>query len=121
MLLANVRGWAEWAPLDEITVEQGHEVGEIRRVRAGRVTTRERVIAFEPPRRYVYEILSGLPIRGYVAEVLLSPAIGDGTEIHWRAAFQARIPGTGWAIRRVIHRTIKKGAIALARAAEARS
>lgn len=80
-LLADVRSWRDWAPLDEVSVEGGHEVGEVRRVRSGRITTRERVIAFEPPLRYAYEILSGLPIRGYVAEVMLSPITGGGTDI----------------------------------------
>jgi hypothetical protein len=27
-LLADTRSWADWAPLDEITVEDGHDVGE---------------------------------------------------------------------------------------------
>ena len=117
-LLADTRSWAQWAPLDEITVEDGQGVGEVRRVRSGRITTVERVTALEPPRRYVYEILSGLPIRGYVAEVVLSPATGDGTDIRWRSTFRTRVPGTGWAIQRLVHRTIRKGAIALARAAE---
>jgi hypothetical protein len=71
------------APLDEVSVEGGHEVGEVRRVRSGRITTRERVIAFEPPLRYAYEILSGLPIRGYVAEVMLSPITGGERTLSW--------------------------------------
>jgi uncharacterized protein YndB with AHSA1/START domain len=64
-LLADVRTWPRWAPFDEAEVESGEGVGEIRRFRVGRVTTRERVIALEPPRRYAYEFLSGLPIRDY--------------------------------------------------------
>jgi hypothetical protein len=93
----------------------------VRRVRSGRITTRERVIAFEPPRRYTYEILSGLPIRGYVAEVTLSPITGGGTDIHWRSTFRAKIPGTSWFIQRLVRRTISKGASALGREAEGRS
>jgi hypothetical protein len=117
-LLGNTRSWVDWAPVDEITVEDGHDVGEVRRVRSGRITTVERVTALEPPRRYAYEMLSGLPIRGYVAEVLLSPTTDDGTDIHWHSTFQTRIPFTGWVIRPLIHRTIRKGAAALAREAE---
>jgi len=51
-LLADARTWPRWAPFDEAEVESGEGVGEIRRFRAGRVTTRERVTAIEPPRRY---------------------------------------------------------------------
>jgi uncharacterized protein YndB with AHSA1/START domain len=119
-LLADTRSWADWAPLDEITVQSGHDVGELRRVRSGPITTVERVTALEPPRRYVYEIVSGLPIRGYLGEVLLAPTTEDGTDIHWRSTFQARVPGTGWALQRLIRRTIRKGAAALARTAEER-
>jgi uncharacterized protein YndB with AHSA1/START domain len=118
-ILSDTRTWETWAGLDEVTVEQGHEVGEIRRVRSGRIVTRERVTALEPPRRYVYKIVSGLPIRDYVAEVTLSPSVGTGTEIRWHSTFRARIPGTGWAIRRKLSRVIGQGAARLARVAEA--
>jgi len=116
-VLADSESWADWAPFDEITVEEGHEVGEVRRVRSGRITTRERVAEFEPPHRYVYEIVSGLPVRDYVAEVLLS-SLGDGTEVRWQARFRARIPGTGWALKRLIERAIRTGADALVRRAD---
>ena len=89
-VLADTASWADWAPFDEVAVEEGHEVGEIRRLRSGRITTRERIVGFEPPRRYVYEIVSGLPIRDYVAEVLVSPLAGDGTEVRWQARFRPR-------------------------------
>jgi uncharacterized protein YndB with AHSA1/START domain len=116
-VLADAASWADWAPFDEIIVEGGHEVGEVRRVRSGRITTRERVVEFEPPHRYVYEIVSGLPVRDYVAVVLLSP-IGDGTDLRWQASFRARIPGTGWALTRLIERAIGRGANALVRRAD---
>ncbi len=103
---------------NEITVEQGHEVGEVRRVRSGWITTRERVLRFEPPSRYVYEIVSGLPIRDYVAEVQLAPLAGDGTEVRWRATFRARLPGTGWALKRQLERVIRKAVDALVRRAD---
>lgn len=108
-LLVNAESWGDWAPFDEVTVEQGREVGEFRRVRAGRITTRERVTGFDPPRRYVYEIVSGLPIRAYVADVRLSPLAGGGTDIRWQATFRARVPGTGWVMKLLLGRAITKG------------
>jgi hypothetical protein len=113
-VLADTESWSDWAPFDEVTVQEGHEVGEIRRVRSGRIITRERVVGFEPPRRYVYEIVSGLPIRDYVAEVLLSPIAGGGTAIHWQANFRAMVPGTGWVLKHLLSGAIAKGAGALA-------
>ena len=118
-LLTDVDSWATWAPFDEIAVEEGHEVGEVRRVRSGRVTTRERVVAFEPPHRYVYQIVSGLPVRDYIAEVLLVPASGGGTEVQWRAKFRASVPGTGWVLKYLLRRAITKAADALVARADA--
>ena len=80
-LLADVGSWPTWAPFDDAQVESGQGVGEIRRFRSGRVTSRERVVALEPPRRFAYEFLSGLPIRDYQAEVTLAPTAEAGTAI----------------------------------------
>jgi uncharacterized protein YndB with AHSA1/START domain len=118
-VLADTESWAEWAPFDEITVEHGHEVGEVRRVRSGRITTRERVVGYEPPRRYAYEIVSGLPVRDYLAEVKLSPLPEGGTEIRWQAAFRARVPGTGRLLKRLLRQAIGKAADALVQRADA--
>jgi len=112
-VLADAESWGEWAPFDEVAVEQGHEVGQIRRVRSGRITTRERIVGFDPPRRYVYEIVSGLPLRDYVAEVRLSPLTGGGTQVDWEARFRPKIPGTGWLLKLLLGRAIRRGADAL--------
>jgi len=116
-VLADAATWADWAPFDEVVVEEGQGVGQLRRVRAGRITTRERVVELVPPRRYVYEIVSGLPVRDYVAEVLLAPT-GGGTEVRWQATFRAQVPGTGWVLQRLLERAIGKGAAALVRHAD---
>src|SRR5687767_2547080 len=81
VLLADVRSWTRWAGFEEAHVEGGEGVGEIRRYRRGRVTGRDRVTALEPPRRFAYEFLSGLPLRDYRAEVTLTPAFDAGTHI----------------------------------------
>jgi hypothetical protein len=80
--------------------------------------TRERVTVLEPPSRFGYELLSGLPIRDYRAEVTLAPAADGGTDIRWRSTFAALIPGTGWMMRRRLGRFIAETAQGLARAAE---
>jgi uncharacterized protein YndB with AHSA1/START domain len=116
-LLADARSWPRWAPFDESTVEEGEGVGELRRFQTGRRTTRERVTALEPPHRFAYELVSGIPIRDYRAEVALTPANG-GTEIRWRSSFRAKIPGTGGLVRRRLQRFIEQTAEGLAREAE---
>ncbi len=116
-LLADARSWSRWAPFDDAMVEEGEGDGELRRFRRGRRTTRERVTAFEPPRRFGYELVSGIPIRDYRAEVTLAPA-GEGTEIRWRSSFRPKLPGTGALARRQFQRFIAQTAEGLAREAE---
>jgi len=116
-LLADARSWPQWTPFDEATVEEGQGLGELRRFRTGRRTTRERVSGFEPPQRLTYELVSGIPIRDYRAEVTLTPD-GAGTAIRWHSHFRAKIPGTGGIARRQLQRFIEQTAEGLAREAE---
>src|SRR5687768_5422684 len=86
-LLANGCSWSEWGPWQKAELEREGTplpdgVGAIRRLLRRQVLTRERVTAFEPGTRLGYELLSGLPLRGYHCEVTLSEADG-GTEVHW--------------------------------------
>jgi len=117
-LLADVRTWAEWADFDEAEVESGSGVGEIRAFRRRRTRTRERVTHFERPHRLGYDLLSGLPIRDYHADVTLTPD-GDGTHIRWHSTFSAKVPGTGTLTRLALQRFVADTAERLARAAEA--
>jgi uncharacterized protein YndB with AHSA1/START domain len=116
-LLADARSWPRWAPFDEATVEEGRGVGELLRFRTGRRTTRERVTGFEPPHRLAYELVSGIPIRDYRAEVTLTPD-GAGTAIRWHSRFEPKIPGTGGLVRRPLQRFIEETVEGLAREAE---
>ena len=116
-LLADVSTW-RWAPFDDAEVESGEGVGEIRRFRAGRMTTRERVTELDPPRRYAYEFVSGLPVRDYRAEVTLSLAADGRTAVRWQSSFRAKLPGTGWLVRRRLAQFVAETAEGLAREAE---
>jgi uncharacterized protein YndB with AHSA1/START domain len=119
-LLADARTWPEWADFASAGVEEGAGEGEVRRFRRGRWTTRERVTAFEPPRRLGYELLSGIPVRDYRSEVLLAPTGDGGTEIRWRSTFRQKLPLTGRALRKGLQRFVAETAEGLARAAESR-
>jgi len=116
-LLADARSWPRWAPFDDATIEEGEGVGELRRFKRGRRTTRERVTTFDPPRVFGYELVSGIPIRDYRAEVTLTPG-NEGTDIRWRSRFRAKIPGTGAIARRQLERFIEQTVRSLAHEAE---
>jgi Polyketide cyclase / dehydrase and lipid transport len=125
-LLVDGATWPTWSPLGSFELEQagpdgGEGVGAVRVFRTGRVTSRERVAELVPGRRFSYELLSGLPVRDYRADVDLARAAGGGTEIHWRSRFLPKVPGTGWLIRRRLTDFIGQCARGLAaRAASAR-
>ncbi len=99
-LLSDVGTWTRWGPWETADLERpGRDrpqgVGAVRRLRAGRWTLRELVEVAEAPRRLRYRLLSGMPVRDYVADVRLAPAPDGGTELTWSARFAPRVPGTG--------------------------
>ena len=121
-LLADVDTWPRWAAFDSAELERPGKpdpqgVDAIRRFKRGRYTTRERVTAFEPPRRFGYELLAGIPIRDYRAEVTLEPDV-DGTLITWRSSFRGKFPIPGSLVRRGLQTFIADTVEGLARAAE---
>lgn len=117
-LLADAGSWPRWSAIDEAHVEQGRGRGELRLFRTGHVVSRERVLEFQPNERLVYELVSGLPVRDYRAEVTLTPTAEGGTAIRWHSTFRSAIPGAGRAIRRRLERFLAETAEGLAEAAE---
>ena len=119
-ILADAERWPDWSLQDEASLEREGApardgVGAIRRFRTGRVTVHEEVVEFEPPRRFVYELRSGLALKGYRSEVTLTPVAGEageagtGTDIHWRSQFKAKVPGSGplyqWKLGQIIQQS----------------
>jgi uncharacterized protein YndB with AHSA1/START domain len=122
-LLATTATWASWAPFDEAVLEQegapeAEGVGAVRRFRVGRRVTRERVVTFEPPEHLAYELVSGIPIRDYRADVTLHPAGEGGTVISWESRFRGKFPVPGAVVRGALEGFVRRTADALARAAE---
>lgn len=122
-LLVDAPNWPRWSRIPKASYEREgdpapHGVGAIRNFGTGPMVSREEVVAFEAPHHFAYVLLSGLPIRGYRADVHLVPD-GTGTEIEWSGGFDAtsRLQGAFWnaVLRSVIIRTIAR---ALAKAAD---
>ncbi|MFE5206942.1 SRPBCC family protein [Streptomyces sp. NPDC056600] len=119
-LLRDGAGWPVWSPLESFTLESpapggGEGVGAVRVFRTGRHVSRERIVASEPDRHFAYVLLSGLPLRDYRADVVLTPGADGGTEIRWRSVFRAKVPGTGWIYRWALGRFVKDVVEGLAR------
>ena len=122
-LLADARGWPQWAPFDTAELEREGSplpdgVGAIRRFTYGKTVVRECIVAFEAPHWLAYQLLAGLPVRDYRADVTLQPTAGGGTAIRWQARFEPLVPGMGWLVRRRLEPFLGDVAQRLARRAE---
>lgn len=105
-LIADAETYAEWGPWDAGGYEPGANngsrgAGAVRWFRSGRTKTVERVLETEEPKRLVYTVIKGIPVRNYRAEVTLSPT-GSGTHIRWAADWDKTLGG------RLVHRALKK-------------
>jgi len=122
-LVADVSGWARWGAWQQADLEREGDpppggVGALKTLKRGPVTSKEEVTVFEPPSRFGYRLLSGLPLRDYEAEITLTESPAGGTEIVWRSRFEPKIPFTGALFRRSLGRFIQDTAERLAREAE---
>jgi hypothetical protein len=119
-LLRDGATWPTWSPLGsfELTRQGDGEpegIGAIRVFRTGRVTSTERVVELVPEKRFSYELVSGLAVRDYRADVDLHTN-GGVTTIHWHSSFRPKLPGSGWLYQLSLSRFIERCARGLATA-----
>jgi len=105
-LLADNAGWSRWAGpvvvrswLARPGSPEPDGVGAVRGLGTRLVGSREEITEFRRPELIGYRMLSGQPVRNYVAQVRLDPA-GEGTRITWSATFDPVLPGSGPLLRR---------------------
>ncbi len=125
-LLADGRTWPVWGAWTRFELEApapggGEGPGAVRvftsRVLGRTVVSRERVLEVVPGRSLSYELLSGLPLRGYTGRVEVVPD-GEGSVVHWHSEFDSAPGGAGWFYRAVLQRFIADTARRVARYAE---
>jgi hypothetical protein len=116
--VADLEGWHEWGPWTETTYD-----GKTRRLVSNRkrltgkpYVMTERVTALEPDERFEYDLLSGLPIKGYHGVVQLSDAADGGTDIRWSASFKSPWPLLGGLWRGAMLKVIRDVSEDLAKA-----
>lgn len=122
-LLADINTWTRWGPwrsagLHRTGVPAPDGIGAVRWLRRGPFTTVEEIVTYEPLHRLGYELRSGLPLRGYRAEVTLMALPDGGTTVRWQSRFTGAVPGLGALIRPGLKRFIAGVTAALATAAE---
>jgi len=89
--------------------------GAVRLVRSGRRVLDEQVVGWERGRRMDYRLRAGAPLRYHFGRVelrALAPsaraAMPASTSLTWRIRFRPRFPATGWLLRLVIARMLRR-------------
>lgn len=68
---------------------------------------REEVIGYDPPHRFSYTVLSGLPFRNHIGTVELSPA-GGGTKVVYAIHTTPTLPVGGFLAVAVLKQAVKQ-------------
>ena len=104
-------GMSRWvgAPVSVIAAPKDGGVGTVRRITAGPLRIDEEVVAWDPPRRMIYRVVRGLPLRYHRGELRVSPW-GDGrSQLAWEITIASSAPFVAEGIARVLERTINTG------------
>ena len=105
-LVADANGYPSWGPWNDGGYQPAAEgpsrKGSIQWFRYGRHTTVEEILEVDEPRRLVYTVLRGMPVRNYRAEVTLTPAAPKGTSVRWTATWDGTFMG------RMVHRRLQQ-------------
>jgi len=124
-LTGDVSAWTDWMGISEVTIDRPADSGPLGlgtryHARSGFVTDHYEVVAFDPPHKYEYELISGHPFRSYHGVTTLTPT-DQGTLVRWHVDFRPRLPGSGWALQLMIGRAFRRALKRLAKLAEQRA
>ncbi len=111
-VLSDHRGMQSWTPLRRAELEREgspdpNGVGAIRRLVAVGPPIREEVTEYEAPKRLVYKMLSGAPVKNYFGRTSLTESDGK-TDLYWTIDFDSSLPGAGLVVRGVIGDLIRR-------------
>jgi uncharacterized protein YndB with AHSA1/START domain len=119
------RRYPEYTPIRRAELEREGEsepngTGAIRALHIAGPPVREHVIAFDRPRLFTYELLSGLPLRDHVGTVTIEPD-GTGSLMSYRVETTPTVPLAGAAVVAGVRLSIGRLMAAVGREAESRS
>lgn len=124
-VVADLRGMSEYTRFRKVEIEREGDpppngLGAIRRLYLAGPPVREEIIAFDPPRRFSYRLLSGVPVKNHVGTIELSPVAG-GTRMSYVLETSPKIPGTGFAVVAMMRNVVEGIAAGIAAEAEKRA
>lgn len=118
------RRYSDYTPIRRAELEREGDSepngkGAIRVLHVAGPPMRERVIAFERPHLFTYELLSGLPVRDHIGTVTVDPA-GSGSLMTYRVETTPTIPLAGPAFVAALKLSIGRLMAAVQREAQSR-
>lgn len=124
-VVADLRGMADFTRFRKIELEREGDpppngVGAIRVMHLVGPPVREEIIAFDPPRRFSYRLLSGIPVKDHVGTIELEPA-GPGTRMSYVLETTPAVPVVGFALVAVMRNMVESIASGIAAEAERRA
>jgi Polyketide cyclase / dehydrase and lipid transport len=115
-LLADASKWSHWGAWSKVDVEGGgeQEPGAVRLLVRWPYRLRERITTWVPEERMGYELLEGMPVRGYRSDVTLERTDEGGTVVRWHSTYDRADPITAiilrFAVRDACNRVAKAAA-----------
>ncbi len=124
-VLTDHRAYAQLTPLRSSTLECEGEpapngVGAIRVLKLVGPPLREEVTEYEPPRRFAYKLLTGIPVRDHRGMIDLAPN-SRGTHLTWGVVSMPSIPAPDAAWGAGVKQVIKPLLKGISREAERRA
>lgn len=124
-VMTDHRGYAKLTLLRRSELEREGEpapngVGAIRKLSAAGPPLREEVIAYEPPSRFSYTLLSGLPVRDHVGTISLEPRDG-GTKVVYTVRTIPTVPLAGFLVVAAVKFGVKQLLSGIVRESERRA
>jgi uncharacterized protein YndB with AHSA1/START domain len=109
-VLTDHRRYAELSRLRRSELEREGDptpngVGAVRVLTAVGPPIREEVVAYQPPSRFSYKVLSGLPVRDHLGTVSLEPSDG-GTRVTYALKATPTVPFAGSLVMVVLKRAV---------------
>jgi uncharacterized protein YndB with AHSA1/START domain len=116
-LLADGAAWARWGSWSRAWVEGGGQLGPgaVRVLVRRPYEVRERITAWVPGERLGYELVEGMPVRGYRSEVALEPTAEGGTTVRWRSSYEQAGPVVAVVLRLAVRDAARRLAKAASR------
>lgn len=86
--------------------EAPNGVGSIRALHVVGPPIREEVLEYEPPHKFTYRIVSGVPVRSQVGTVVIAES-GKGTLMSYEIVIEPLVPFTGATLAAAMERGIR--------------